>query len=188
VSYDLTLGLAVEGPPFEVRETGWGGFQIDVRLHFHPMAFEKPQWRTHYLQLEPYGTEQERKLQMERKSVISETVDFIEFNEPTEGLWDALTDDNQWDYLKKSAGRGKGGRAGKNKVDEDEPIRFAVLPEHPTPGNPYSLEMEQQVVDMLEGADRELKEEIEKLAEKRKELEARLSELQASGDAVVKKK
>ena len=188
---------ACEGPPFEVRETGWGGFPVDVRLHFQPYANEKPQWRSHYLQLEPYGNEEEKKMQQERNLVVSETCDFVDFNEPTDALWDALTDEAQWGGTaaqpKSGGGKGKG-RPAKNKAvvtasTEDDESKWAILPEKPSPDNPYSLQMERTVIDMLQEAEKEVNVLLEEQTAKRDAAEAKIKELSnGEDDAVVNKK
>ena len=50
--YRTSDHLALESPPFEVEETGWGEFEILIRLHFHDTS-EKPQTLYHHLQLYP---------------------------------------------------------------------------------------------------------------------------------------
>ena len=78
----------VDGPgPFEIEETGWGGFNIEIRLFFAPEVGSKPEYRSHFLQLEPYGSEELQKRQAEEGMVRSEFLEYVEFNEPTEGLW-----------------------------------------------------------------------------------------------------
>jgi YEATS domain-containing protein 4 len=47
--------LAIEQPPFEVTETGWGEFEIQIKIHFIPEASEKPLTLFHFLHLHPYG-------------------------------------------------------------------------------------------------------------------------------------
>src|SRR5271154_3310084 len=47
--------VAVEEPPFEVTETGWGEFEIQIKVHFIPEASEKPLTLFHFLHLHPYG-------------------------------------------------------------------------------------------------------------------------------------
>ncbi|KAF2454061.1 yeats family-domain-containing protein [Lineolata rhizophorae] len=110
----------VDNAPFVVSETGWGGFNVEIRLHFNPASGEKPQWRQHFLQLERYGSDEDRARQEREGVVRSEFVEWIEFNEPTEAFWDEMTADSQWAYLdadktaagpsgaKGSGGRGKG--------------------------------------------------------------------------------
>ncbi len=43
---------AIEKAPFEVTETGWGEFEIMIRIYFHDNS-EKPQTLYHHLQLYP---------------------------------------------------------------------------------------------------------------------------------------
>jgi transcription initiation factor IIF auxiliary subunit len=47
--------LAIEEPPFEVTETGWGEFEIQIKIFFQPEASEKPLTLFHFLHLHPYG-------------------------------------------------------------------------------------------------------------------------------------
>ena len=89
-----------ENPPFEVTETGWGGFNIDIRLHFQPISGEKAQYRQHFLQLEKYGDEKQQAQQEASGCVRSEFLEVVQFNEPTEALLEALTAEDQWNYLK----------------------------------------------------------------------------------------
>ncbi|KAF1988721.1 yeats-domain-containing protein [Aulographum hederae CBS 113979] len=99
----------IDDEPFEVRETGWGGFVVVIRLYFQPWVHEKYQERQHFLQLEPYGDEEQQERQRKKGKVDSRIVEYIEFNEPTEILWEKLTGDEQW-MTGKAKGKGKGGR------------------------------------------------------------------------------
>jgi transcription initiation factor IIF auxiliary subunit len=45
---------AVENPPFEVTETGWGEFEIAIKVFFHPLSGEKSASLYHHLRLHPY--------------------------------------------------------------------------------------------------------------------------------------
>jgi YEATS domain-containing protein 4 len=49
------LIVAIEEPPFEVTETGWGEFEIQIKIFFQPEASEKPLTLFHFLHLHPYG-------------------------------------------------------------------------------------------------------------------------------------
>jgi YEATS family len=51
----VLMCVAVEEPPFEVTETGWGEFEIQIKIHFIPEASEKPVTLFHFLHLHPYG-------------------------------------------------------------------------------------------------------------------------------------
>ena len=116
-------------------------------------------------------------MQQERNLVVSETCDFIEFNEPTDALWDVLTDVAQWSYLSQAKG-GKGkGRPPKNKVVDNDEERWSILPEKPIPGNPYSAQMETSVVDMLQEAEKEVNVLLEEQSAKKEAAEAKLMDL-----------
>ncbi|KAI5476853.1 hypothetical protein MNV49_007087 [Pseudohyphozyma bogoriensis] len=45
---------SIESPPFEVTETGWGEFDIHIKIFFVPEANEKPINLTHHLKLHPW--------------------------------------------------------------------------------------------------------------------------------------
>lgn len=45
---------AVEKPPFQVTETGWGEFEIQIKIFFVPEANEKPITYFHHLKLHPW--------------------------------------------------------------------------------------------------------------------------------------
>ena len=81
---------AIEQPPFEVTETGWGEFEIQIRVHFVPEASEKPMTLFHFLHLHPYGPNKEE----ERDKGL--TVDAFQYEEilfgdPTEQFFEILT-------------------------------------------------------------------------------------------------
>ncbi|THH12379.1 hypothetical protein EW145_g36 [Phellinidium pouzarii] len=44
----------IDKPPFEVTETGWGEFEIQIRLHFIPESAEKLYIIYHHLKLHPW--------------------------------------------------------------------------------------------------------------------------------------
>ena len=83
----------IENPPFEVTETGWGEFEIAIKLYFHPESNEKPLQLFHYLKLHPYnGNEQELETaRLQRRPVMSYVYDEVVFNEPTEAMYEVLT-------------------------------------------------------------------------------------------------
>ncbi|KAF2104494.1 hypothetical protein NA57DRAFT_70698 [Rhizodiscina lignyota] len=191
----------IENPPFEFIEFGFGGFFIDVRLHFKTVVGERPVWRhqVHFLQLEPYGNEEQRAAQVANGNhVISETLEVIEFNEPYAELWDALTSENQWDYLEQQKaaaqrGRGKGkGQAayklppGQVAKDELGNERTVELKEKGTHKDPYSKAMEKEMLDLIKRASDEVDKEMAEVNKKRENVERQLAELKASGD--LKKK
>ncbi|CAD6191907.1 unnamed protein product [Caenorhabditis auriculariae] len=76
----------VEKPPYEVVETGWGEFEIQIRIYFIDPN-EKPITAFHYLRLfQPLVTMPNGKQQ-----VIAEYFDEIIFQEPTVPMYKALT-------------------------------------------------------------------------------------------------
>lgn len=85
--------LVIEHPPFEVSETGWGEFEIQIKLFFVPECTEKAQTLFHFLKLHPYiGDKAELELaRQQRRPVLSYVYDEIIFNEPTEAMYDLLT-------------------------------------------------------------------------------------------------
>ena len=70
-----------EEPPFEVSETGWGEFEVNIRIHFHDPA-EQPVDLVHMLKLYPPGTQQPST----KKPVRAEFYDECVFHEPTEAF------------------------------------------------------------------------------------------------------
>ncbi|GAA5862880.1 hypothetical protein JCM8547_006577, partial [Rhodosporidiobolus lusitaniae] len=45
---------SIEQPPFEVTETGWGEFDVTIKVFFVPESNEKPLTFTHHLKLHPW--------------------------------------------------------------------------------------------------------------------------------------
>lgn len=79
--------LVIEKPPFEVSETGWGEFDVIIKLHFHPVSGEKPQTLYHHLKLHPY---EEDGLGIKSKPVTSYLYDEIVSRKNTSwGSWTA---------------------------------------------------------------------------------------------------
>lgn len=179
-TYENPLRM-VEKPPFEVTETGWGGFNIDIRLHFQPISGEKAQYRQHFLQLEKYGDEKMQAEQERTGCVRSEFLEVVQFNEPTEALFDALTSDDQWNYLippgkggSKKASLGANGRL-KRGLPNGE--RSAQLPEKGAEDVPFSQEQEQALLNDLKAKIAEVEKQLDKEAKKKEEVEAKLGGL-----------
>lgn len=97
---------SIEAPPFEVTETGWGEFEITIRIFFIPEAAEKNIQLYHHLKLHPYvpGTVPGGIPGMPTADgtvgypgVVTQPVesyiyDELVFNEPTEPLFEILTE------------------------------------------------------------------------------------------------
>ncbi|ORY84835.1 yeats family-domain-containing protein [Protomyces lactucae-debilis] len=127
---------SIEAPPFEVTETGWGEFDIQVKIFFVQEASEKPVTLYHRLKLHPYGPEVERLKAADQPipqgmlHVSSWQYDEVVFNEPTEQLYDILT---------RTTGPGAGGGG-------------ALLPLEKSKDNVFCQRSEQEELDRLESA------------------------------------
>ncbi|VDM98892.1 unnamed protein product [Thelazia callipaeda] len=76
----------IEKPPYEVTETGWGEFEVQIRIYFVDVN-EKPVTAFHYLRLfHPQVT-----LPNGKKMVAAEYYDEIVFQEPTIVMYKILT-------------------------------------------------------------------------------------------------
>ncbi|KAI8084395.1 yeats-domain-containing protein [Gilbertella persicaria] len=84
----------VEHPPFEVSETGWGEFEIMIKIHFHAAASEKPVVLYHHLRLHPYEDDLNGQSWPKDKPVMSLLYDELVFNEPTEALYQIFSQHN----------------------------------------------------------------------------------------------
>lgn len=166
----------IEEPPFEIQETGWGGFLVDIKLFFVPEASAKPEMRSHFLQLENYGEDEVQARQKRENMVRSEAMEIIEFNEPPEGLYAILTGEEQWMRKKEVRGKGKGAK-GKARATEVNTEGTVELPENGGIGNsnPFSRETERAQIEMLrkkiEMVELERKAEDEKMKEVLKRLD-----------------
>ena len=176
----------VETPPFEVTETGYGEFEVELRLYFDSSSGEKAQYRFHRLRLEPYGDEAQQARQRERNLVVADTCEIVEFNEPSSDFFAKLTAEDQFAHLKKkAAGQGTGakgskgrGKAASSKSEyEGDKEPSASLPDKGTETVPWSKEMEKKVLEMLQDAQRELDVNIEQERQKARQRQKRLNEV-----------
>lgn len=175
----------IEAPPFEVTETGWGEFEVQIKLHFVPEANEKVATLWHGLKLHPYGADIEG--QRERKeNIVSQHYEEVIFNEPSEALFEILTSGPP-SPQSAAASRGKGSKGSKQVPLSATALattrraavpgpggggggdRTAEIPHSDTPGNPYSQK--------TEGAERDrLNEAIKTVEAITKEERARMEE------------
>ena len=80
------------GKPFIVEETGWGEFEITLKLYYISESGEKPQTLYHHLRLHPYGrNDEEREAMRATGQVPAWTYEEQLFNEPYEAFYDILT-------------------------------------------------------------------------------------------------
>lgn len=54
VCIPIDLPTDIDHPPFSVTETGWGEFEIQIKIFFVPEAGEKPLTVLHHLKLHPW--------------------------------------------------------------------------------------------------------------------------------------
>ncbi|EDS37568.1 YEATS domain containing protein 4 [Culex quinquefasciatus] len=83
----------VTKPPFEVTETGWGEFEIVIKIHFHDPT-ERPVTMYHILKLfqSPILDGEVTTTQIEgKKGLVSEQYEEIVFQEPTQLMQQLLT-------------------------------------------------------------------------------------------------
>lgn len=76
----------VEKWPFETHQTGWGEFEIGVRIHFKD-PYEKPVDCIHMLKL---YTDNQNQSSTVKKPVVSERYDEVVFKNPTEAFYEIL--------------------------------------------------------------------------------------------------
>lgn len=175
-TYPNTL-RTVESAPFELEETGWGEFEIQVKLHWVPEANEKMQAYWHPLKLHHYeGDIEARKAR--RDVVKNEQLDEVVFNEPYEQFYEVLTGGPE---VKGKAA--KGGKIGKQTA------RTAEIPLHDTPGNPFSQDTEAKEFDRLTEALKTIRLMKQEEQEALKELQQKVEQLKLTeGNPNVKKK
>ena len=171
----------VEGPPFIVGETGWGEFEVQLKLYFVPEANEKAQTLWHQLKLHPFGPDAEG--QRERKETItSQTYEEVLFNEPVEPFYDILTSGPP------PPGRGKGSKGSKQMSFKNKGERSAELPAQESKENPYSLKAEGKELDRLREAGREAERLLKREKERLRQLEAEMEGLRREAERKEKAK
>lgn len=77
-------------PPYEVTETGWGEFEVVIKLHFHDPN-ERPVTLYHILKLfQSPIVDGEMSTQDAKKGLVSESYEEIVFQEPTQYMQQCL--------------------------------------------------------------------------------------------------
>ncbi|KAK3717619.1 NuA4 histone H4 acetyltransferase complex and the SWR1 complex subunit [Vermiconidia calcicola] len=180
----------IEAPgPFEVQETGYGEFGVEIRLYFAPESGEKAVYREHYLVLAPYGSEEQKARQERENLIVAERLETVEFNEPTVDFFKTLTSEDQFNWLKVKKGRGKGKKP--EFVFEGDVEPSAQLPEKAAAdtgglgsGGAWSVLYERQVVAQLREAEKVLDASLD---EERRGMEERRRRMEELGMAVAAK-
>jgi YEATS domain-containing protein 4 len=167
---------SIEKPPFEISETGWGEFEIQIKLYFVPESNEKPQTLWHSLKLHPYGPDAEG-MKERGDDVISQNYEEIIFNEPIEPFYEILTGGPAGSQPAKSKGK---------NTKPSPPSRTAEIPINNTPaypgrpGNPYSQDTEGKELDRMAEATRTVEQMIREEKERLIEREKYLAQLRES--------
>lgn len=192
-----------KGEPFAVHETGWGEFEITIKIYYAPESSEKPQTLYHHLRLHPYGSEPEKNAMVANGEVPAWVYEEQVFNEPYEAFYDILTSGAMppsdpsaaagTKNNKSSGGAGKGagkggGGGGAKEASNNNPAapkrseggvleRSAMIPMHTRPGQPFSAEAEKLEVKKLRDAQAEVERLVELIRTENKEKEERLRSL-----------
>ncbi|KXX79523.1 Protein AF-9 [Madurella mycetomatis] len=189
-----------KGKPFLLHETGWGEFEIAIKLYYVPESSEKPQTLYHHLRLHPYGRTEEEKetMRLNGGQVISWAYEEQIFNEPYEPFYEILTSGAMpassqpaRGSASSSAGSKAAGGGGKAKEKDQNKMaarseggvleRSAMIPLTNRPGQPFSRETEQVEIKKLKEALVKVEELTKKTREEMERKEARLKELKADG-------
>jgi YEATS domain-containing protein 4 len=179
------------GKPFIVEETGWGEFDITVKLYYVNESGEKPQTLYHYLRLHPFGRTEEEKQAMitESGEVRSWSYEEQLFNEPYDVFFQLLTTGavpKGWGATG-PGGKGKGKGKGKGRPAPPLPApdsgdvweRSAMIPNHNRPGQPFSRETEAAEIRKLQDAQRTTEDMTKRALANLKEMEDKLAALKA---------
>lgn len=157
-------------------ETGWGEFEIQIKLYFVPESGEKPQTLWHSLKLHPYGPGAEGKRER-REVIVSQNYEEMIFNEPVEQFYEILTGGPVLPQLV----RGKGGKNARLVLQQQQvQAGTAEIPFEDGPKNPYSRTTENKELDRLAEASKTVERMIREEKERLVEREKRLSELRES--------
>lgn len=146
---------SIEAPPFEVTETGWGEFEITLRVFFVNEASEKNIMLYHHLKLHPYGPGSES-IPPGTQPVESYIYDEFVFNEPTEAMFELLT--------------AKPG---------------ALLPATKSEDAQYSLQTENEELDRLSNALDKVYNQVKKIKDQIKTLEKEKAQLTGESTSVA---
>jgi YEATS domain-containing protein 4 len=189
------------GKPFLVEETGWGEFDITVKLYYVNESGEKPQTLYHYLRLHPFGRTEEEKEAMVAKNGEVRAWSYEEqlFNEPYEAFFNILTNGAVPKGWKQPGGGAGGGGKGKGKNRPTPPLpapdssevweRSAMIPKHTRPAQPFSRETEAAEVKKLKDAQNKTDDMSARILAELKDKEemlARLKEENAAAAAAAK--
>ncbi|KAG6028832.1 NuA4 histone H4 acetyltransferase complex and the SWR1 complex subunit [Claviceps citrina] len=183
------------GKPFTVRETGWGEFDITIKLYYVNDSGEKPQTLYHYLRLHPFGRTEEEKQAMVTKNGEVRSWSYEEqlFNEPYDAFYQILTSGAVPRGWRPLGGGVSGKGKGKNRAAPPLPgpdcgeiwERTAMIPNRNRPGQPFSRETEAAEVRRLKEAQTKTEEMCKLVLADLRSKEERLAKLKAENQAAV---
>lgn len=197
----LTLPSVIDGEPgkpFVVEETGWGEFEITLKLYYVSESGEKPQTLYHHLRLHPYGrTDEDREAMRATGEVPAWTYEEQLFNEPYETFYEILTT-GALALPKSAAAAGASGSPAASSAAAAAlaPIgkrseggvlaRSAMVPLLSRQKSPFSRETEQLEIKKLKDAQGSVQGMTEKLLAELRVKEERLAALKKEAtDAMV---
>ncbi|CAG8504976.1 14501_t:CDS:2 [Ambispora leptoticha] len=147
----------VESPPFEISETGWGEFELTMKLHFIPESGEKPVTLYHNLRLHPYEDDGSILTSNKGKPVSSFQYDELVFTDPTETMYQILLSNTT-----------------------------SNLPTRSTASQPYSIQAEQEEIKAIEAAYRQVQESITKYKQRMENANKEMTQVKAELDSLMK--
>ncbi|KAI1202588.1 hypothetical protein F5X97DRAFT_214612 [Nemania serpens] len=178
---------------FVVNETGWGEFEITIKLYYDSKSGEKPQTLYHHLRLHPYGrNEAEKEAMRTGGEVMAWTYEEQVFNEPFEDFYKILTSGARDKGTPAPGAGGKGKGKGKNLFapaatgkEGDVKERSAMIPLTTRPGQPFSRETEEAELKRLREAEQKVQQIVAELNKAVKAKEEELAALKASNKAAA---
>lgn len=197
---------------FVVNETGWGEFEITIKLYYDGRSGEKPQTLYHHLRLHPYGrTEAEKEAMRSGGEVVAWTYEEQLFNEPYEDFYHVLTTGAHDKGSKppptpvgggnKAGGKGSKPTAQQQQQQQQEAAssssadggllggevkeRSAMIPQSNRPGQPFSRDTEALEIKRLREAGDKVHEMIREMNKAVKAKEAELAQLKAENAAAA---
>ncbi|KAJ1678459.1 NuA4 histone H4 acetyltransferase complex and the SWR1 complex subunit [Spiromyces aspiralis] len=156
----INSNRVLKSPPYEVTETGWGEFEVIIRIHFPPCSGEKPISIYHMLKLYPpesdHGGARPRSPNAwpKGKPLFNVFYEELVFIDPTEEFMEILTQQGQ--------------------------AQEALVPELPfksLPNIPFSIEAEANEVKQLEKAITTLSKQVSDMKEQSQSVEKKHSVL-----------
>lgn len=177
---------AEPGKPFTVDETGWGEFEITIKMYYATESGEKPQTIYHHLRLHPYGrTDEEREAMASGGEVRAWVYEEQVFNEPFEAFYEVLTTGAHPKGHPGGTASGSKGAKGKGKPVPplpDKPCpdaweRSAMIPSGNKPGQEFSHDTQNLEIRRLREAQETTQKMSREMLDELKEKEALLARL-----------